>query len=372
MTPNDPEEDSKLWQKVLGVLFLPSSQHYQQLHALSIGNALMFVTNPTANDGLSVFTEAPKLQHLRLRGLVVNSDSCPNSYPSLQSVSVINTCLDRPIHSLLRRMPNLERLSLVLMERYDTNSDIGNSEDELRLDKLRTLRILRPAEDQLHDINDLLALLRAPNLRHFEWEVNYEPLATPLDFWHRCASRFQTLTSLHLMGFPSEFPGGVAALQVLVGWLQSLQDLESFILIFARTCVYSIVETDSGIRTILERLSETHDGTPAYCAKLGSLHIGPVLPRELPTLQSVVQSRPHLSSGSVHILQYVDTKRSAGDVSWFQTNVSNFAIETVSGHGRGFHYGGRHRYVGGALRKYPNVFSERIYFDQAEQSEPSA
>ncbi|CEL60791.1 hypothetical protein RSOLAG1IB_04030 [Rhizoctonia solani AG-1 IB] len=274
-------------------------------------------------------------------------------------------------------MPNLERLSLILTERYNTNSDhIDNLVDslalqgDLQLDKLRILRILRPVEDQLHDIDDLLTLLRAPNLRHFEWEANYDPLLTPLDFWHRCASRFQGLTSLHLMGFPSELPAGVAALQVLVGWLQSLQHLESLIVIFARSCVYNIVETNSGILTILERLSETHDDVPTYCAKLCSLHIGPILPRELPTLQLAVQARPSLRSGSVHILQYVDTKRSAGDASWFETNVGSFEIETVSGHGRGFHYGGRYRYVGGTLRKYPNVFSERIYFDQAEQSEP--
>ncbi|KAF8706045.1 hypothetical protein RHS03_04904, partial [Rhizoctonia solani] len=275
-------------------------------------------------------------------------------------------------------MLGLERLSLILIERYDTNSDpINNAtgpsvpEDELLLDKLRVLRILRPGENQSEDIDNLITSIRAPNLKWFEWEANRDPLATSLNFWQLCASRFRALTSLHLMGFPSELPGGATALEILVNWLQSLESIESFILILARTCVYSTIETEIGILTILERLSETNNNVPAYCTELKSLHIGPILPRELPVLKSMVQVRPRLMSGSLRIVQYVDTKRSAGDVSWLQANVGDFALETVSGHGRGFFYGGRYRYVGGALRKYlVDVSSESIYFDQVEQSEP--
>ncbi|CAE6499420.1 unnamed protein product [Rhizoctonia solani] len=373
---DDLERDVELWQKILGTLFLPSFQRFQQLRTLSIGYSLMLISNPTARDGLPVFTEAPGLRSLRLRGLVVSSENCAQGYPLLQSFSVINTYLDHPIHSLLRKMPGLERLSLTLMERYDPESDatdipIDSSapEDELILDNLRILRILRPVEDQLQDIDTLLAVLCAPNLRHFEWEVNYDPVATSLFFWQRCASQFHGLTSLHLMGFPSEFPGGIDISQVLVDWLESLRQLESLILIFARSCIYSNIDTESGIVTVLGRLAKTYNDTPACCPQLSSLHIGPILPRELPYVQSVVEARHLLRAGALRVVQYVDTKRSAGDVSWLQTNAGDFALETVSGHGRGFRYGIRHRYVGGTLRKYSNMFFQRIYFDQVEELE---
>ncbi|KDN49785.1 hypothetical protein RSAG8_01850, partial [Rhizoctonia solani AG-8 WAC10335] len=138
----------------------------------------------------------------------------------------------------------------------------------------------------------LLALLHAPNLRQFEWEVNYDPLATPLSFWERCASRFRALTSLHLMGFPPELPGGVVVSQMLLGWLESLEHLESFILIFARSCLYSSIGFELGVGTILERLAETHGDDPVCCTQLRSLHIGPILPRELLDVQSVASTIP--------------------------------------------------------------------------------
>ncbi|KAG8681275.1 hypothetical protein FRC11_001328, partial [Ceratobasidium sp. 423] len=225
------------------------------------------------------------------------------------------------------------------MERYDPESDVTDipidssaPEDELVLDNLRVLRILRPVEDQLQDIDTLLMLLCAPNLRYFEWEVNYEPLATSLFFWQRCASQFHALTSLHLMGFPSEFPGEIDISQVLIDWLESLRHLESLILIFARSCTYSSIGTELSIVTVLGHLAEAHNDVPVCCPQLSSLHIGPILPRELANVQAVVQVRPLLRAGMLRMVQYVDTKKSAGDASWLQTNVSDFALETVSGH----------------------------------------
>ncbi|CAE6366103.1 unnamed protein product [Rhizoctonia solani] len=366
--------DVELCREMLGVLFLPVSQRYQQLRSLSIHYSLKYV--PNANDGLPVFTEAPELRDLRLRGLVVNSENRAIRYPLLQTFSITNTYLDRPIHTLLQGMPGLERLSLILMERYgpedamETPIDLSTPKDGLVLNNLRELRILRPLEGQIHDIDRLLACLNAPNLKHFEWEVNYHPRATSLSFWERCASQFHTLTSLHLMGFTTEFPAGTIVSQMLLGWLESLQHLESFTLIFFRSCLYNQIEVELGVVTVLEHLAKTRGDDPMCCTHLRSLSIGPILPRELLYVQSVVQARPRLRTGTLRVVQYVDTKRSAGDASWLQANVSDFALETVSGHGRGFRYGFRYRYVGGALRKYSNMFTECIYLDQAEQNEP--
>ncbi|CAE6518332.1 unnamed protein product [Rhizoctonia solani] len=373
---DDVEEDVELDQKILGMLFSPVSQRYQQLRSLSIGYALNYVTNPTANDGLPVFIEAPELRDLRLRGLVVNSENRAIRYPLLQTFSIINTYLDRPIHTLLQGMPGLECLSLILMERYgpedaiETPIDLSTPGGGLVLNNLRELRILRPVEGQIHDIDRLLACLNAPNLKHFEWEVNYYPRVTSLSFWERCASQFHTLTSLHLMGFTTEFPAGTIVSQMLLGWLESLQHLESFTLICSRSCLYNQIEVELGVVTVLEHLAKTRGDDPMCCTHLRSLSIGPILPRELLYVQSVVQARPRLRTGTLRVVQYVDTKRSAGDASWLQANVSDFALETVSGHGRGFRYGFRYRYVGGALRKYSNMFTECIYLDQAEQNEP--
>ncbi|KAH7339729.1 hypothetical protein B0J17DRAFT_656556 [Rhizoctonia solani] len=342
------EEDGEPWQKPLRMLFLPGFRGFRQLRSLSIGYKSKYIGNPTASDGLHVFTEAPELRNLRLRGLVVRSENCTSSYPLLKALSITNTHLDRSILFFLRKMPKLERLSLILIERYGPDSgetdniDVFSPDDELTLDSLCQLRILRPVEDQLSDIGHLLARLCAPNLRHFEWEINYDFTATPLSFWQHCASRFHTLTSLHLMGFPSECSGGIAATQALLGWLESLHHLESFVLIHHRSYLFSSNETRLGMAAILEPLAE---------------------------LMSVVRARPRLGAGTLRIIQYVDTKRTAGDASWLQTNVSDFALETIVGHGRGFRYGIRYRYVGGMLRKYTSPFFESVYFDQTEQSE---
>lgn len=137
-----------------------------------------------------------------------------------------------------QRMPQLEHLSLISVDIFTYNlTQLGNHntspspQDILILEHLCSLRVLRSPK-----ANRFLSHLCAPKLRHFEWEVDFPTPGVP-GFWHICASRLQALTSLHLMGFPSEGEGANTALSNLTFWLESLRYLESLVLIFDRFCI---------------------------------------------------------------------------------------------------------------------------------------
>lgn len=307
-----------------------------------------------------------------------------HAYHAIQSFSAVRSALwatghgfGDPMCWFFQRTPQIKRVFLVSVDVYpDDNWIIGSQEDidnvpvpqnTITLRNLRSLRVLRTPK-----ASRFLLCLQAPQLRHFEWEEEVSTSSTSSTLWQHCASQFQALTSLHLMGFPSEGSNerAVASLNTLSQWLKSLHHLQSLILIFDRSCVYNHhnrVGSEHGVVTILRRLAETCNNVPSHCEQLNDLHIGPVLPGELAQVQPLVQVRSPLRVGKLRIVQYTDTQRSTGDASWFESNVAYFRLIRMIGHGRGCRYGHRIRYVKGTLLKtYSSVPFDPTYFNQVE------